>query len=743
MRILELSPSERMRSRKVFAFFSVFNSVSFLLLTGNIITLYLLRLGASGTIIGMVSSFTYASFFFIFLGRNIVGRAGVCRLFCCCWTLRYVLVIPMIFSPILVLRGMPGAGFGLIIAGSLAFQMVRGIGMVSNSPIIGDVSEGRDRGDYLSLIQILNQGSAIVAGLCIAFFLGSEAAPIERYSMLILAGVVLGLIGGLSLFRMPGHTGSVQSQAAENFFSSVKRAFAQKSFRMFMLMFFLIMFLAGMGRPFTIVYAANVYDLADNLTMYLSAIGYLGAMLMGFIAKVLLDRLGSKPILIFFTGVFLLGIVFFIIGPGFDHVWEIFLFLTVGFLIFNLGSFGQENAAQAYFYSAVEPQDQMNWGILYFFVYGLGGAFGSFAGGILLDTLTQSGLSLMLAHRIFFLLVFVLTLLTLVGLYRIKGYGLYSVRSALNMLFSVRDLRAIVLTNRLERTRSFEDERKVIREMRTSPSEVSAAGLLLRLRSPSFMIRSEALRALESHTADMKIVNALIAEVQNHEYTTARTAARILGVKEARGALGVLREALKSEDYLLCAESMVALARLRDKSSIRRVELIVRATPNPLLIIFGAEALRIYGDMDSLAVLMEILERPNLARDIQNQVILSVAGVLSMDEWFYPFFCVYGEDPRTGLVNLFDTPIRRGRADTARVDEMKALRKTLYSVWKDDGAARVIIAKMIGLTSFPPGKADFLRRIFLRAIESGSPDRPELRFLLSALCIRYESLETA
>ncbi|MDR1625895.1 MAG: MFS transporter [Spirochaetia bacterium] len=741
MRILELSPSERIRSRRVFAFFSVFNAASFLLLTGNIITLYLLRLGASGTIIGMVSSFTYASFFFIFLGRNIVGRVGVCRLFCGCWTLRYILVVPMVLSPVFVLRGMPGVGFALVIAGSLAFQIVRGIGMVSNSPIIGDVSEGRDRGDYLSVIQILNQGSSIVAGLCIAFFLSSDTTPIGRYSMLMLAGVVMGLVGSLSLFRMPRHTGSVQSQAAENLFHSAKRAFAQKSFRLFMLMFFLVMFLAGMGRPFIIVYAADVYGLDDKLTMYLSAIGYLGAMLMGFIAKVLLDRLGSKPILVFFTGVFLLGIVFFIVGPVFRHVWEVFLFLALGFLIFNLGSFGQENAAQAYFYSAARPQDQMNWGILYFFVFGLGGAAGSFAGGILLDTLEHSGFSLMLAHRIFFILLFGLSLVALVGLCRIKGYGLYSVRSALNMLFSARDLRAIILTNRLERTKSFEDERRVIREMRTAPSEVSAAGLLMRLRSPSFMIRSEALHALESNAADMKTVNALIAEVQEHEYTTARTAARILGIKEARGAVGVLREALKSEDYLLCAESMVALARLRDKHSIRRIELITKVTANPLLIIFGAEALRIYGDMDSLGVLMEILERHNLARDIQNEVILSVAGVLGMDEWFYPFFCAYGEDSRVGLLNLLDAPLRRRKGAAGVADEISALRGSLQSAWKDGEAARLIIEKMIALTPFPPGKADFLRRVFLQTIENGGKDRPELRFLLTAVCVRYESLE--
>jgi MFS family permease len=652
------------------------------------------------------------------------------------------MAVPMVFSPFFVLKGMLGAGFGLIIAGSLGFQIMRGIGLVSNSPILGDISEGRDRGDFLSLVQILTQAASIVAGLCIAFLLSSDTTPLYRYSLFILAGIVSGLIGSLLLFKMPRHTGSVQSQAAENFPAATKRAFAEKPFRQFMLMFFLIMFSAGMGRPFIIVYAADIYGMGDNLTMYLSAIGYLGALLMGIIARVLLDRLGSKPILVFFAGTFLLGIVFFIIGPAFLHIWEAFLFLTIGFFIFNLGSFGQENASQAYFYSAVKPQDQMNRGLIYFFIYGLGGTIGSLAGGFLLDILAHFGFSPLAAHRIFFALLFLLTVLIIAGLSRIKGFGLYSVRSALNMIFSARDLRAIILSNRLDRTRSFEDERRVIREMSTTPSEVSVEGLILRLSSPSFMIRTEALHALESHVADSRIVNALMHEVRTHEYTTARTAARILGIKEAHGAVAVLRDALKSEDYFLCAESMVALARLRDKHSIRRIELIVKVTPNPLLIIFGAEALRIYGDMDSLSVLIEILERTHLPDDIRNQIILSIAGVLGIDEWFYPFFSAYTENPGGGVLNLLDAPVRRKSDAVGKSAELTVMRKNLASAWRDAPSSRNILKSMVGKTSFPSKRAEFLRKIFLQILDNEKLNRPDIRFLVAAVCIRYESLES-
>jgi hypothetical protein len=258
------------------------------------------------------------------------------------------------------------------------------------------------------------------------------------------------------------------------------------------------------------------------------------------------------------------------------------------------------------------------------------------------------------------------------------------------------------------------------------------------------MIRNETLRALEYHVkvADTKIVNALINEVQHHEYTTARTAARILGMKEAHSAIAVLRNALKSEDYLLCAESMIALARLRDKQSIRKIELITKITPNPLLVIFGAEALRIYGSMDSLSVLMEILERPNLAHDLQNQIILSISGALNMDAWFYPFFSAYEENPRNAILHLCDAPARRKSGASGKSAEINALREKLHSVWNDAPASRSIVEKMIELASFPAQKKDFLHGIFLGAIKNEKLNKPEIHFLLAAICLRYESLES-
>jgi hypothetical protein len=118
----EISQGERLRARKNYNIFSIFNTFSYLLLSGNIISLYLLRLGAGGTLIGIVSSFMYISFFFLLPGRILVQRVGVEKLFAYSWTARCLAAFPMLFSPFFVLQGKRNLGLALVLLGALGFQ---------------------------------------------------------------------------------------------------------------------------------------------------------------------------------------------------------------------------------------------------------------------------------------------------------------------------------------------------------------------------------------------------------------------------------------------------------------------------------------------------------------------------------------------------------------------------------------------------------------------------------------------
>ena len=105
MRRRNLSPGELGRARGLFLLFAVLNVIAFTLLSGNIITLYALRLGAGNLLVGVLSSFMYSAYIFLFVGRRIAPKWGMIRLMGRFWTLRYLLMLPILASPFFAARG--------------------------------------------------------------------------------------------------------------------------------------------------------------------------------------------------------------------------------------------------------------------------------------------------------------------------------------------------------------------------------------------------------------------------------------------------------------------------------------------------------------------------------------------------------------------------------------------------------------------------------------------------------------
>ena len=94
-----LSPYRLEKARNLYNAFNAFNSLSFSLLSGNIITLYALRLGAGATMIGLLNAFAFTSFFFMPLGKRLVRSLPIIRVFASAWIARYLAMIPLLFAP--------------------------------------------------------------------------------------------------------------------------------------------------------------------------------------------------------------------------------------------------------------------------------------------------------------------------------------------------------------------------------------------------------------------------------------------------------------------------------------------------------------------------------------------------------------------------------------------------------------------------------------------------------------------
>jgi MFS family permease len=652
---LSLSPYRLGKARELYNLFNVFNAISWSFLIGNIITLFAMRLQASSTYIGLTNALLYVAFFFLPVGKILARRFSVVKIFSVAWTGRAIGMIPLLFAPLAVSMGHRDTAMGLTLLGVSLFHIIRGVGMIGNNPVLSQLATGPDRGSYMTQIQIINNAVAMFAGFIIALLLGREP-PLYLYSIIIGAGIACGIFSGILMRKIP-EPPLEKSGNKINFIGIFKEALAQPSLKQFLMILFLVALVSGVSRAFIIVYSREVFAQSDGMVSLYAVFGSLGVLIMGLLIKFLVDRIGAKPIFIIsiITGLISMVPIIFIPLSLTDNFITATLLLTFLFFIINFGFLGAEGIAQTYFLALVPAELMMDMGILYFFVFGMAGAGGSLAAGLFLDILAALGVSRFISFKVLYAILIVLTAVILSLQKKLIPLGALPFRGALEVIFSFRDLRAISLLERLNKTNDSQEEEALLGALHNTPSKLAVKGLLERARSPRLATRLESMRAmeaLESLTEDAE--KALMADIISNPYTTAYISARILGNHRVFSATPLLRELAASKDYMLAGEAMIALAKLGDDAFRPHIERIIIKTKNPRLKIMGVEAFGIYGSSNSLSVLLDILRVANPPPYLRDEVVLAMASILHIQNRFYPLLIRFLEDESLGPTLAMD-----------------------------------------------------------------------------------------
>ena len=652
MKTARVSHAEIARGRRSFLWFNAFNAASFQLLSGNIITLYVLRLDGGSLLIGLLSALMSFSPVLVLAGRPLASRMKATVLMGSFWIARYIFMLPLVFSPPLALTGFRELAVVLIVVSVAGFNVARGIAITTFNPILGELAGKKDRGEFISSIQLVINIVTPLAGVAMALTLGSEA-PLGVYAILFSVGILSGFGASYLVFKLP-EPREYRSQTVESLPATMQKAFRSRSFVKFTASFFAVTFVTSMAGPFLIVSLKSVYAVGESVLVLFTVIGGLGAIAMAVSSGLAIDRIGAKPLFFFFTAAALISLMPLIASPHISSAVLLWIFAGGLFFLFSMGSSGASNAAQTYFFSIASSKDNLNLGILYQIVAGVSGAAGAVAGGAVLELLQRTaGREAAGPFRLFFGIAAALFVVTLLLVSSLENIGAYSLRDSLGIIFSPRDIRALSLLRRLGRSRSMSEERHVIDALAASQSEISTGQLLAKLQSPRFTIRSAALSALRALPVDERIDKALIEEVKNHPYTTAYIAADILGEKGVRDGVPALRQGLGSRDYFLAGKCMVSLAKLGDSASLPEIRRIVARTDNPRLIIHGATAMEIARDAESVGLLLEKMW-VRTSPYMREELILSIAGIIGMQEWFYPLFTEFMEDQAGGTARLLD-----------------------------------------------------------------------------------------
>lgn len=640
-----LTPSRRARARRDFDFYNALNSASFVLLSGNFITLFALKLGASNALIGLLNALAYASFFFMPLGKRLIKTKPILEVFGKGWLWRYLIMIPCLSSPLLVAWGATGMAFAFLLLGVAGFNFFRGVGMIGNNPVLAELAEGRDRGAFLAGLQVTSGLASLATNLVLSLILG-RSAGILIFTISIGVGIATGIIGVAFLYRLPEPI-AYRPPVGSGLWRMTRDSFKEKPYRAFMVVFLLLAFTAGMARSFLPVYAKEVYAQGDDIVMILSFVASLGAVAVGLISRLAIDRLGAKPLYVIYTAIAGLSMVPAIFSPALPSV---ILLLSGIFFFSSFGLTGEESASQTYYFGLVPRERTLDLAVAYFIVQGLGGSLGSTLGGILLDSLRALGLGAKDAFRAFYGATALLFVFAILGMGRLVRLGSASVRESLGALFSIRDLKAFDLLTRLDQSRDPEEELRLIHELGESGSPRTQGELLAYLSSPRFELRMEALLALEAlPSLNERSLAALATEVEARATTTGYVAARILGKRGGPAAVPILRRALDSSEALLQGAAVIALARLGDRESIPGIETLLRSTSHPRARIQAAYALEIFGKRESIPALVASLRSEDPPAFVSDEIVLAMASILGIMGVFYPLYDAFSEDEENAL----------------------------------------------------------------------------------------------
>jgi len=645
--------------------------------SGSIITLFALRLGASTSIIGLLNALVYITFFMLPLGKRMVRHASIIKIFGWGWVIRYIALLPILFAPLFASRGQTGLAILVLILGTAGFHISRGVAMIGNNPVLGLLSSGggdkprSDQGRYLVNVSVVNSVAAILANIVLAFLLG-EQASLWTYTIAIGIGIISGLIGCVFLFKMP-EPDAFSSNDSPSLWDVTRQALLKPDFRAFIFTFMLLSFLSGMGRSFLPVYAKEVFTQGDDAIMVYSIVAALGSIAMGLITRLVVDRLGSKPLFIIYSAIGLISFLPIAIIPNSGAMMAapamIGFFLSVVHFLSSFGFAGEENAAQVYYFGLVPKEKMLDLAVIYNLAYGIGGALGSFLGGGILEVFDNLGIATQGAFRLYYAIISIILVVVIYGMRNLPHMGAKSVTQSLSVLFSPRELRAFDLLTKLDQSASAHEEVRLLQQLGKSESTLTQKELVEYLHSPRFEVRSEALLALESiPELDGETIGALIHEVKTNVYSTAYVAARILGKQHSQVAVSALIDSLDEPDYMLQSTAMIALARLGARQAIPKIEEVIRSTENPRVRISGAYALELFGSIESIPTLISCLKAEDKPANVSDELVLSISGILGIDKEFYLLYSEFIDDNDSGVAQLIahahDLPLGKERIET-------------------------------------------------------------------------------
>ena len=137
-----LSLSQQATGRKKLLLFSFLNGISLTFITGNVLSLYLLKVGCSTPVVAVIASFGYLGTLFAFTGKSFIARLGVAATLRLAWIFCGFAGIALAIIPFFIFWVDSRAILIILITSITFFFFVfKSIGTASTQPLMGEFTD--------------------------------------------------------------------------------------------------------------------------------------------------------------------------------------------------------------------------------------------------------------------------------------------------------------------------------------------------------------------------------------------------------------------------------------------------------------------------------------------------------------------------------------------------------------------------------------------------------------------------
>jgi MFS family permease len=276
------------------------NAVSYQICLGSPLILFANQLGASAVVLGILAGLSPLTSVIQLAVAPYAEKIGYRRLMVNGWTARVSILIFMVILPLVSHAIGELLAIWIMLAVMFIFTLSRGIAVCSWLPWIAAIVPKSLRGYFLSWDRLFVNGGTLIA-------LGISGTILLQHTMLGYSAVFLiSFLGGMiSLYFLrripePQATASISNQPQEKL--SWKTLMADGAFVRMVIFSCAVQVVIAASNTFTVVFVRDHVGLGDGPILWLTAGAAVLSMFATQVLRMKADEVGSKPLLVFAFG---------------------------------------------------------------------------------------------------------------------------------------------------------------------------------------------------------------------------------------------------------------------------------------------------------------------------------------------------------------------------------------------------------------------------------------------------------